>query len=57
MYKLVTSIEARIVFFGSFVFSMKFIKSSESFFFLILFFVQQKAGCFRENLTCTAEST
>ena len=33
MYKLVTSIEARIVFFGSFVFSMKFIKSSESFFF------------------------
>ena len=33
MYKLVTSIEARIVFFGSFVFLMKFIKSSESFFF------------------------
>ena len=27
MYKLVTSIEAKIVFFGSFVFSMKFIKS------------------------------
>ena len=31
MYKLVMSIEARIVFFGSFVFSMKFIKSFESF--------------------------
>ena len=31
MYKLVTSIEARIVFFGSFVFSMKFIRSFESF--------------------------
>ena len=43
MYKLVTSIEARIVFFGSFVFSMKFIKSSECFFFfLILFFCTTK---------------
>ena len=31
MYKLVTSIEATIAFFGSFVFSMKFIKSVESF--------------------------
>ena len=31
MYKLVTFIEARIAFFGSFVFSMKFIKSVESF--------------------------
>ena len=31
MYKLVTSIEVRIAFFGSFVFSMKFIKSVESF--------------------------
>ena len=31
MYKLVTSIEARIAFFGSFVISMKFIKSVESF--------------------------
>ena len=42
MYKLVTSIEARIVFFGSFVFSMKFIKSSESFFFLNSFFLYNK---------------
>ena len=31
MYELVTSIEARIAFFGSFAFSMKFIKSVESF--------------------------
>ena len=31
VYKLVTSIEARIVFSGNFVFSMKFIKSIESF--------------------------
>ena len=31
MFKLVKSIEARIVYFGSFVFSMKFIKSFESF--------------------------
>ena len=31
MYKLVTSIEARIAFFDSFVFPMKFIKSVESF--------------------------
>ena len=29
MYKVVTSIEARIAFFGSFVFSMKFIKSDK----------------------------